>query len=55
MKKLIPVIMLVFFILSLCACSDGKTDDVIDASAYHITGDVPESIKKLSIREIVIA
>jgi hypothetical protein len=35
--------------------SGTHNDDVIDASAYHITGDVPESIKKLSIREIVIA
>ena len=29
--------------------SGTHNDDVIDASAYHITGDVPESIKKLSI------
>ena len=28
MKKLISVIMLVLLILSLCACSGGKTDDV---------------------------
>ncbi len=28
MKKLISVIMLILLILSLCACSGGKTDDV---------------------------